>query len=243
MPPAERPPDVISPPPSEASTKVGSAGSPTPLSAADPGSKSPTYVTPPLIKTDIKPVRYSLDAATPQAQNLQEILGDAARLRSSSSSSLERKLEQGQFRTRPLSRNAVIPEIREVETDTEDHQGGDTDATLSPPIGEYTEVRALRMALEECWTLCNTLASLSSIHRVRVFNSSGTPDAHEKAWKSCWKLCQKLYHSRDESAESFNVRTNLDLCRDFCQSLFDVRQRKDEIADSILRVSFELNNQ
>lgn len=36
---------------------------------------------------------------------------------------------------------------------------------------------------------------------------------------------------------------NLDLCRDFCQALFDVRQKKDETADSVLRVSFELNNQ
>lgn len=76
-----------------------------------------------------------------------------------------------------------------------------------------------------------------------MFNSSGTPDAHENAWKSCWKLCQKLYTSRDDAIESFNARTNLDLCRDFCQSLFDVRQRKEEVGDSVLRVSFELNNQ
>jgi len=113
-----------------------------------------------------------------------------------------------------------------------------------PPIEEESEIAALRTALEECWTLCNTLANLSSIHRERVFNTSGTPDSHEKAWKSCWKLCQRLYQSsRDEAAESSNVRTNLDLCRDFCQALFDVRQRKDEIGDSVLRVSFELNNQ
>lgn len=105
------------------------------------------------------------------------------------------------------------------------------------------EISALQAALEECWTLCNTLANLSSIHRERVFNSSGTPDAHEKAWKCCWKLCQRLYHSRDEASESFSVWTNLDLCRDFCQALFDVRQRKDPVADSILRVSFELTNQ
>lgn len=39
------------------------------------------------------------------------------------------------------------------------------------------------------------------------------------------------------------MRTNLDLCRDFCQALFDVRQRRDGAADSVLRVSFELNNQ
>ena len=103
------------------------------------------------------------------------------------------------------------------------------------------EVSALKTALHECWTLCNTLASLSSIHRERIFSYSGTGDAHEKAWKCCWKLCQKLYDSRDEDHET-HVRPTLDLCRDFCQALFDVRQRKDEVADSVLRVSFELNN-
>jgi hypothetical protein len=103
------------------------------------------------------------------------------------------------------------------------------------------EANALKTALNECWTLCNTLASLSSIHRERIFSYSGTGDAHEKAWKCCWKLCQKLYDSRDEDHES-HVRPTLDLCRDFCQALFDVRQKKDEVADSVLRVSFELNN-
>jgi len=134
----------------------------------------------------------------------------------------------------------VIPESRELDGDlyTDADEFG-ADAT----VGEDTEVKALTAALEECWTLCNTLANLSSIHRERVFVSSGTPDAHEKAWKSCWKLCKRLYHSRNDISESHNVRTNLDLCRDFCQALFDVRQKKDEVADSILRVSFELNNQ
>jgi hypothetical protein len=103
------------------------------------------------------------------------------------------------------------------------------------------EVGALKTALNECWTLCNTLASLSSIHRERIFSYSGTGDAHEKAWKCCWRLCQKLYEGRDDKHE-FHVRPTLDLCRDFCQALFDVRQRKDEVDDSVLRVSFELNN-
>jgi len=134
----------------------------------------------------------------------------------------------------------VIPETREIDGD-DDYDDGDDFAI--PALGQDSEVKALKAALEECWTLCNTLANLSSIHRERVFNSSGTPDAHEKAWKSCWKLCKRLYQSRDDISESYGVRTNLDLCRDFCQSLFDVRQKKDETADSILRVSFELNNQ
>lgn len=138
---------------------------------------------------------------------------------------------------RSLTLAVVIPETDGDEDYEVDDFGIHVDGV------EETEIGALTTALEECWTLCNTLANLSSIHRERVFNSSGTPDAHEKAWKSCWKLCKRLYHSRDDVADSFNVRTNLDLCRDFCQALFDVRQRKDDVGDSILRVSFELNNQ
>lgn len=142
----------------------------------------------------------------------------------------------------------MIPETLEPETDQEadgedDRDEVDGEEYRTPGGIEDDEISALKMALEECWTLCNTLANLSSIHRERVFNNSGTPDAHEKAWKCCWKLCKRLYNSRDDTSDSFNVRTNLDLCRDFCQALFDIRQRKGDIADSVLRVSFELNNQ
>ena len=63
----------------------------------------------------------------------------------------------------------------------------------------------------------------------------------EQAWKSCWKLCQKLYETRDEAVGS-QVRPTLELCRDFCQCLFEVRRRENDVADSVLRVSFELNN-
>ena len=38
------------------------------------------------------------------------------------------------------------------------------------------------------------------------------------------------------------TKTTLSLCREFCQSLFEVRIKKDDAADSVLRVSFELNN-
>ncbi|POS77393.1 hypothetical protein DHEL01_v204219 [Diaporthe helianthi] len=206
--PGEKPKYLLSPPESEASAKVNNLGHPTP----------------PPISTNVKPLRYSLDNATPQAQKLPDVF-DPSRLRSSSTSSLE-----------------LIPEIHEGETDAEPDSATSERFVTPHLIEEEPEIRALRDALEECWTLCNTLANLSSIHRERVFNSSGTPDAHERAWKSCWKLCQKLYNSRDEAVEQLNGRANLDLCRDFCQSLFDVRQRKDEIGDSVLRVSFELNN-
>ena len=109
------------------------------------------------------------------------------------------------------------------------------------------EVAALRIALSECWTLCNTLAGLSYIHRERIFsdersfNFSAKGDVQEQAWKSCWKLCQKLYETRDEEIVT-QVRPTLDLCRDFCQCLFEVRRRDNDVADSVLRVSFELNN-
>lgn len=104
---------------------------------------------------------------------------------------------------------------------------------------------ALRSALQECWTLCNRLAKLSAVHRTRMFHSLGTPDAHEKAWKKCWSLCQRLYRCQDDDdqASSLDVAVNIDLCRGFCQALFDIRQKSDETADSVLRVSFDLNNQ
>jgi hypothetical protein len=137
----------------------------------------------------------------------------------------------------------VIPESAETEGEADVEDDLDREEYRMPGSREDAEIAALKAALEECWTLCNTLANLSSIHRERVFNNSGTPDAHEKAWKSCWKLCKRLYNSRDDVSESLNIRTNLDLCRDFCQALFDVRQRKGDPADSVLRVSFELNNQ
>ena len=74
-----------------------------------------------------------------------------------------------------------------------------------------------------------------------MFSFSGNGEVHEQAWKSCWRLCQKLYETQNESAGS-QVTPTLELCRDFCQSLFEARLRGDEAADSVLRVSFELNN-
>ncbi|GAB1310289.1 SEC7 domain-containing protein [Madurella fahalii] len=230
---------VIHAPPSFQNWKSGDTASKSSLSnsvsgasvassTASPPPSEPSTVTspnqfPPMVNTKVKPVAFGIDAPTPQAQKLEDVLaGDSSRLRSSTASSLE-----------------LIPESHEQDGD-DDFE--DPDEFTDPTRGQDSEVKALRAALEECWTLCNTLANLSSIHRERVFNSSGTPDAHERAWKSCWKLCKRLYHSRDDVSESYGVRTNLDLCRDFCQALFDVRQRKDETADSILRVSFELNN-
>ncbi|GAW14108.1 hypothetical protein ANO14919_035020 [Xylariales sp. No.14919] len=190
--------------------------------------KSMGLPTPPPLSTDIKPVRYSVDSATPRAQNLQDVLGDPSRIRSSSASSLE-----------------LIPETKEPETDVEPDLESYDDEDYSTPVRgdeqEDSEIQSLQSALKECWVLCNTLASLSTHHRERVFSISGTPDGHEKAWKCCWKLCQSLYDNRDE-IDSFNVKVDLDLCRDFCQALFDVRMRPDGMSDAILRVSFELNN-
>jgi hypothetical protein len=74
-----------------------------------------------------------------------------------------------------------------------------------------------------------------------MFNFTGNGDIQEQAWRSCWKLCQKLYDSRDEEHTS-QVKPTLELCREFCQALFEARDRGDEIKDSVLRVSFELNN-
>ena len=136
-----------------------------------------------------------------------------------------------------------IPEVRDAEQAEE--------LTVQPTLFDETvekftetanEVAALKIALSECWTLCNTLAGLSYVHRERIFNfNGGEGDTQQQAWKSCWRLCQKLYETRDEDFDK-QVRPTLDLCREFCQALFEVRLRGDELADSVLRVSFELNN-
>lgn len=115
------------------------------------------------------------------------------------------------------------------------------DGTIGRVQDAADEVAALKLALSECWTLCNTLAGLSYIHRERAFSYAGRGNIQEQAWKSCWKLCQKLYETRDEDFAT-QVQPTLDLCREFCQSLFEVRQRENDVADSVLRVSFELNN-
>ncbi|CAL5869334.1 uncharacterized protein PFLUO_LOCUS3563 [Penicillium psychrofluorescens] len=106
--------------------------------------------------------------------------------------------------------------------------------------GKEAEINALRTALAECWTLCNTLASLGYINRERL-PKSHEDEMQEDAWRSCWRLCQKLYDTRDDDYAS-QVNPTLDLCRDFCQALFEVRVRDSDLADSVLRVSFELNN-
>lgn len=102
------------------------------------------------------------------------------------------------------------------------------------------QVEALNSALSECWTLCTTLASLSSERRSIVFARYGNGNAQEQAWGACWKLCQHLYDTR-EAAHPDLVLPTLEMCRSFCQSLFEARQRQDEASDSVLRVLLELN--
>ena len=102
-------------------------------------------------------------------------------------------------------------------------------------------MRSLKSALDECWTLCNTLANLSSTHRNRIFTYRGQSGVQEQAWRSCWRLCQNLYENRADDHDGLILPT-LEMCREFCQALFDARLKGDEVSDSVLRVSFELNN-
>ncbi|KAF2758781.1 hypothetical protein EJ05DRAFT_528127 [Pseudovirgaria hyperparasitica] len=196
-----------------------------------------TIVTPatPLHSTIADDRRVSVDTSvpqaperpTPRAQTRQEAERDVKRTSLASTGGLYIDIPE----TEDLGRNEDgeddnIPTMREVLREIKDN---------------HMEVEALQTALSECWTLCNTLAGLSSNHRERMFNFSGKGEAQEQAWRTCWKLCQRLYESRNEDHAS-QVKPTLELCRDFCQALFEVRLRGDEVADSVLRVSFELNN-
>lgn len=130
-------------------------------------------------------------------------------------------------------------------TDDDDGSAAETTQTIDEAIQDLEiaekEVDSLKTALSECWTLCNTLATLSASHRTRMFTFSGNGETEQSAWRACWKLCQRLYENRNED-HAAQVEPTLELCREFCQALFEVRQRSDEAADSVLRVSFELNN-
>ncbi|KAI9751183.1 MAG: hypothetical protein M1835_001253 [Candelina submexicana] len=182
-------------------------------------------VSPPPLSTSISPAPNLLEGATPRAQTRQEAETAAARRQQSSSVEVSG--------TRGLDQ---IP-----ESNFAGHEGDVGNKALQALQESEEDINALKAALSECWTLCNTLAGLSSIHRERIFGFGGKGEVQEQAWKCCWKLCQKLYETRDEDHAS-QVRPTLDLCRDFCQALFEVRQRENELADSVLRVSFELNN-
>lgn len=187
----------------------------------DSASTKDAPLSPPIIDTAVRPVHDPYE--TPRASTRIEVEQEQRRRGKGRAGSLEN-----------------IPEDCAVEDDDQP-QSAFFESEADRQRRSDEEVAALKDALSECWTLCNTLAGLSSLHRERAFRRAQIEDGREQAWKSCWKLCQKLYESRDEDSNT-EVSPTLDLCRDFCLSLFEVRQKGDEVADSVLRVSFELNN-
>jgi len=195
---------------------------------------------PPALDTAVASARDWAERATPRAQTRQEF--DFTEKRPKSTGLEGKEIAFVTSQTRETKRQVDIPESQDADVTHEDQEHVDA---AGRTVGNFQdtedEINALKTALAECWTLCNTLASLSYIHRERLFNFAGKNEAQEQAWKSCWKLCQKLYDSRDDDYAA-QVRPTLDLCRDFCQALFDVRVVEDDVADSVLRVSFELNN-
>lgn len=225
---------------------------------------SSTYTHP--IDTDVP--SSAPDRSTPRAQTRQDYEEDGRRRSVRLSASLAGRFlpsdEASQAHSVDIAEteDASISETASSSTfEIDESQLGDSQYLESPRVnmasnagtqtmGEVLhgineterEIAALRGALHECWTLCNTLAKLSQNHRQRMFQySGGRGEVQEHAWRTCWRLCQRLYESRNEHPDT-QIRPTLELCRDFCQALFDVRQRGDETADSVLRVSFELNN-
>ncbi|KAI9369450.1 hypothetical protein BJX61DRAFT_148381 [Aspergillus egyptiacus] len=196
-------------------------------------------ISPPPLTTSIQPAQDWSERATPRAQTRHDFEDFDKR---SHSSNLE-----GESQIFDRAGHAIINgrlDIPEgIDNPERARAGVDQTAAQSGLSAEYfpganPEIKALQSALIECWSLCNTLATLSSIHRERTHLAVETQD---DAWKSCWRLCQQLYAGQvDDSASQVNP--TLDLCRDFCQTLFESRTRDNEISDSVLRVSFELNN-
>jgi hypothetical protein len=80
-----------------------------------------------------------------------------------------------------------IPEGQDVDQFREEEIPEDDENPMDKTVGHFQdtedEMNALRTALSECWTLCNTLAGLSYIHRERIFNFAGKGDAQDKHGK------------------------------------------------------------
>ncbi|KAL4930578.1 WD40 repeat domain-containing protein [Aspergillus undulatus] len=196
-------------------------------------------ISPPPLTTSIEPAKDWSERATPRAQTRQDLDEFDRRSHSSNLEGESQLFSRADLAN--INSGVDIPE----SVDNLKGASGVADQTIYQPglVHEYfptggAEITALQAALVDCWSLCNTLATLSSIHRER---SSFTVEIQDEAWKSCWRLCQQLYAGQvDDNASQVNP--TLDLCRDFCQTLFDTRARDNKVSDSVLRVSFELNN-
>ncbi|KAF2211642.1 hypothetical protein CERZMDRAFT_117803 [Cercospora zeae-maydis SCOH1-5] len=216
---------------SESTARVASPSTPEAATMIPPQKKQqPSPVAP--VNTDIP---RSNEKPTPRAQTRQD-LEDEWKRKSRRTSSLE-DIPEG------LADDHVAAEANDVSRPSTAGLVGDgrMQEAMQQLEQANEEIEALRTALSECWTLCNTLANLSSSHRQRTFKFRGQQEVQQQAWQSCWRLCQQLYENKDED-HTAQVIPTLELCRDFCQSLFDARARVDEATDSVLRVSFELNN-
>ncbi|KAE8372574.1 hypothetical protein BDV26DRAFT_273947 [Aspergillus bertholletiae] len=179
-------------------------------------SNSPSSPSP--LTTAIKPIKHWPERATPRAQTMRDFDDEVSE--KSHLGNLEGIPEGTGPRKASLHDTATFSLTTEQLSDRE------------------AELKTLKIALAECWSLCNTLASLSYIHRQR---SNFGPDMQDRAWKSCWRLCQELYTCYNKNC-AYKISPILDLCRKFCQTLFESRIHEDELMDSVLRVSFELNN-
>ena len=137
-------------------------------------------------------VPRQVDRSTPRAKTRGDLEDEIGR-RSRRTSSLE---GSEQFFTidfvRRLTCSADIPEALGKD-DEESEQvntaglvgDGSMEEAQKASTPHEQEVAALRTALSECWTLCNTLAALSSTHRQRTFKFAGKQDIQESAWRSC----------------------------------------------------------
>ncbi|KAH8728517.1 hypothetical protein GQ44DRAFT_737701 [Phaeosphaeriaceae sp. PMI808] len=224
-------------------TAVVSPSTPEASMIPDLDEKNYTHATP--IDTSVP--KAATDRTTPRAQTRQEFDEDNKRRSVRMSLNLA-DIAENDDTTAPESSGSSSIDMDGSQSSQS--QAGDAESSWVQTIGEALygmnqvekEIQALHGALDECWTLCNSLAKLSQNHRQRMFKySGGSADIQVLAWRTCWGLCQKLYESRAEHP-SAQIRPTLELCRDFCQALFDVRQRGDEASDSVLRVSFELSN-
>ncbi|PNS19479.1 transaldolase [Sphaceloma murrayae] len=158
---------------------------------------------------------------------------DSVTDRSSTSSRSRSALSAQSVLTAPRASGSIDLHIINVDGDLACSESVRSSSDVSE------EVKGLRRALANCWSLCNTLADMSNSYRHRVFFNSPKSTIQDTAWNSCWRLCQELYNYRNQPFA--NIDKSIELCRDFTNAWFEARSKGDSTSDSILRVSFEMS--
>jgi hypothetical protein len=102
------------------------------------------------------------------------------------------------------------------------------------------DVRLLQQALEECWTLCNTMYTVSSSHLANLYDPGKTS---ERVWILCWAMCQSMYGTACQYLDSpAGTDREVQLARDLYHTLSSSELVHDDELTSKLKITMALSD-